>query len=50
MRSGEKVLDIVAEKNVTFCLFMNSNMVKSEKYDHLHFVYCFNVTLEIICS
>ena len=50
MRSGEKVLDIVAEKNVTFCLFMNSNMVKSEKYDHLHFVYCFNVALEIICS
>ena len=50
MRSGEKVLDIVAEKNVTFCWFMNSNMVKSEKYDHLHFIYRFNVALEIICS
>ena len=31
--------DCLAEKKVTLSSFMNSNMVKPEKYDHLHLGY-----------
>ena len=39
----ENFLDIVAEKKVTLCWFMNSYMVKTEKYDHVHLVSHFTV-------
>ena len=43
-REVEKIEDVVAEKKVTLnCL--NSNKVKPEKYDRLHLVYHFTLTL-----
>ena len=41
----EKFGDVHAEKKVTFSWLMNSNMVKLEKFDHLHLVYHFTVPL-----
>ena len=41
----EKFRDVLAEKKVTFSWLMNSNMVTHEKFDHLHLVYHFTVTL-----
>ena len=32
----EKFGDVLAEKKVTFSWLMNSNMVKLEKFDHIH--------------
>ena len=40
---GEKFGDALAEKIIT--LSMNSNMVKPEKYDHLHLGYHFAISL-----
>ena len=39
----EKFGDVLAEKKVTLSWLMNSNMVKPEKFDHLHLVYHFTV-------
>ena len=35
-RKWEKFGDVLAEKKVTLSGIMNSNMVKPEKFDHLH--------------
>ena len=36
---------VLAEKKVTLKWLMNSNMVKPEKFGHLHLVYHFTVPL-----
>ena len=41
----EKFGDVLAERNVTLSWLINSNMVKPEKFDHLHLVYHFTVPL-----
>ena len=44
----EKFGDVLAEGKVTLLWLMNSNMVKPEKFDHLHLVYHFTVPLSIL--
>ena len=39
---------VLAEKKVTVSWLMNSNMVKLQKFDHLHLVYDFAVPLRIM--
>ena len=36
---------VLAKKKVTLQWLMNSNMVKPEKFDHLHLVYHFTIPL-----
>ena len=43
-RSG-KIWHVLAEKKVTLSWLIDSNMVKPEKFGHLHLVYDFTVTL-----
>ena len=45
-REVGKFGDVLAEKKVTLSWLMNSNMVKPEKFDHLHLVYNFTVPLK----
>ena len=40
--------DVLAEKRVTLSWLVNSNMVKPEKFDHLHLAYHFTVSLRSI--
>ena len=40
--------DVLAEKRVTLSWLVNSNMAKLEKFDHLHLVYHFTVSLRSI--
>ena len=44
----EKFGDVLAEKKVSLSWLMNSNMVKPEKFEHLHLVYHFTLTLNEI--
>ena len=46
-REVGKFGDVLAEKKVTLSRLMNSNMVKPEKFHHLHLVYHFTVPLNI---
>ena len=43
----EKYGGVLAEKKLSLSLYMNSDMDKSEKFDHLHLVYHFTVFLNI---
>ena len=43
----EKFGDVPAERKVTLSRLINSNMVKTEKFDNLHLVYHFTVPLRI---
>ena len=47
-REVGKFGDVLAEKKVTLSRLMNSNMVKPEKYHHLHLVYHFTVPLNFV--
>ena len=38
---------VLTEKKLSLSLYMNSDMDKSEKFDHLHLVYHFTVFLNI---
>ena len=42
-----KLGDILAEKKVTLSWLVNSNMVKPEKFYHLHLIYHFTVPLKV---
>ena len=42
---GKKFGDVIAEKKVTLIRLMSSNMVKHEKFDHIHLFYHFTVRL-----
>ena len=44
--SWKKFGDVLAEKKVTLSWLINSNMVKPEKFDHLHLLYHFTVLLK----
>ena len=44
---SEKNLEILEETKVTLSWLMNSNMVKTEKFDHLHLAYQFKVLLSL---
>ena len=50
VREVGKFGDVLAEKKVTLSWLMNSNMVKPEKFDHLHLVYHFTVPLTPVMS
>ena len=47
-REAGKFGHVLAEKKVTVSWLMNSNMVKLQKFDHLHLVYDFTVPLRIM--
>ena len=38
-RNVEKIWDALAKKKVTLSWFMNSNIVKLEKFEHIHLVH-----------
>ena len=42
--------NVLAEKEVTFSLLVNSNRVKPENFDHLHLVYHFTIPLRLFQS
>ena len=42
----EKFGDVHAERKVTLSWLINSNMVKTETFDHLHLVYHFIIPLK----
>ena len=42
----EKFGDVLAEKKLTLSRLVNSDMIKPEKFDHLHLVYHFTVPLK----
>ena len=41
----EKSGDVLAEKKITLYVFMNSNTIRPEKFDHFHLVYHLTIPL-----
>ena len=44
----EKFGDVLAEKKLTLSRLVNSDMIKPEKFDHLHLVYHFTALSKIM--